>query len=541
MMKQAFENELRLLEEGLKNFSKRYPEYGRYLNVDSPYDKDPDVCRLLEGVAFLTASIKNENKETFSDISELMAEQLCPDRLMAQPSLTMVQFTNDNHINEVIEKGSYLSNKQEGNTHPCYFKTCFDVAIKPIKIKNIWPSKSNHLYIQIESLQATTISALENIEFYIDLPLNQALDLYFSIISGMDTVYIKVDDKVFPLSENAIKAPSLNRVLIENEGGLFEPEQVLSDYFCFVEKYLFFSVDLSPIDIKAKEFEIVISSKEEFIPNVLFDKDSLKLFCTPAVNLYSIDAEPIIADGKKTEYPVYTSLDENDERVIHKLLSLVAFDENRKKIEYQNVNQAKLNDKNASYFHLSRNHPYQNKKLYLSGEGSYLKQTIQCQLLVSDGLKARQLIANGTLQLERKELSATNISRATPYYCAYQQGITTKSILAPVFYHSQALLDLKTFKDFLYQQDLSRQNFRYIDAIVDMNVKTLSCIVKGAWRKKIHITLKIDETFFSSHGSLFLFGSVIYQFFLNYMDILTLVEFSICRLHANNELLWQSN
>jgi type VI secretion system protein ImpG len=53
-----FQSEINYLNQAAKDFAHDYPQYAKNLNLDGGYDRDPNVERLLNGCAFLTAQIR---------------------------------------------------------------------------------------------------------------------------------------------------------------------------------------------------------------------------------------------------------------------------------------------------------------------------------------------------------------------------------------------------------------------------------------------------------------------------------------------------
>ena len=59
-LRRLFEQEMRSLQEEGLGFAKDFPEAAQYLDLPNLEDKDPYVERWTEGLAFLTARIRQE-------------------------------------------------------------------------------------------------------------------------------------------------------------------------------------------------------------------------------------------------------------------------------------------------------------------------------------------------------------------------------------------------------------------------------------------------------------------------------------------------
>ena len=87
---------------------------------------------------------------------------------------------------------------------------------------------------------------------------------------------------------------------------VFASYRILQEYFAFPEKFLF--IDLLGLDaltdLEGQEVEIIIRGKS--LPHGAESLRASDLFlnCTPAINLFSHSAEPILLDQMRTEYRV---------------------------------------------------------------------------------------------------------------------------------------------------------------------------------------------------------------------------------------------
>ncbi|MFN6817484.1 type VI secretion system baseplate subunit TssF, partial [Proteus mirabilis] len=80
---------------------------------------------------------------------------------------------------------------------------------------------------------------------------------------------------------------------------------ILQEFFCFPEAFLFLDIhglDDIPLAIEAEQFKLVINFDLEIPDGVILYDDSIKLNCTPIVNLFPIDSEAINLTGKSEEY-----------------------------------------------------------------------------------------------------------------------------------------------------------------------------------------------------------------------------------------------
>src|SRR5690625_1362741 len=84
-----YKRELRLLRERAAEFAEEHPALAGLLGGPSA---DPDVERLLEGVAFLGADIRRELDDDHSELLHGLAQMVCPHLVQPVPSATVMLF-----------------------------------------------------------------------------------------------------------------------------------------------------------------------------------------------------------------------------------------------------------------------------------------------------------------------------------------------------------------------------------------------------------------------------------------------------------------
>ncbi len=103
MFSQYFKQELGNLKEIAQIFSKEQPALAPMLGEPS---SDPDVDRLLEGVAFLTGYIREKIDDEFPEIIHELLRQTWPHYLKPVPSTTLIQFYPEAGLNQIQEIAS---------------------------------------------------------------------------------------------------------------------------------------------------------------------------------------------------------------------------------------------------------------------------------------------------------------------------------------------------------------------------------------------------------------------------------------------------
>ena len=176
---------------------------------------------------------------------------------------------------------------------------------------------------------ADTEDPLKSLRFYLNGDPQLVFPLYELIFNHASAVEIKA--KETPLGNNAMMTMSnfqaklpdpviLTKDVIKQVG--FEEEEkilpyskrsfigyrLLSEYFAFPYKFLFFDIDGIDLAIEKKfgsHFDLLIHLKDVTPPRAPVTGDTFKLGCTPIINLFSQTADPVYLSQQKYEYQVF--------------------------------------------------------------------------------------------------------------------------------------------------------------------------------------------------------------------------------------------
>src|SRR2546430_4249034 len=87
-----YNRELAYLRRLGGEFAEAHPKIAGRLRMTADAVEDPHVSRLLEGVAFLNARIRQKLDDDFPELTDAILGQLYPHYLAPVPSMTIVQF-----------------------------------------------------------------------------------------------------------------------------------------------------------------------------------------------------------------------------------------------------------------------------------------------------------------------------------------------------------------------------------------------------------------------------------------------------------------
>jgi type VI secretion system protein ImpG len=329
-----YNSELQSLKTLAREFSKEYPKIASRLMIEGDTVGDPHVERLIQSVAFLSARVHHKLDEQFPEITTALLNVLYPHLLRPIPSMSIAQFqvTPDKlHLSDryTIERHRELFSKPIDGM-PVRFRTSYPVDLWPIRISNSNFRVVNNadfsvelntiaaLSIKLEALGGTAFHNLNinHLRFYIDGVAAKTAGLYEWILNSVSRIEISnLDGVVVELPPSSIRPVGFheNDNLVDYDARSLDAYRYLYEYFVFPEKFSFF--DLTSISDKLdtsfnKELEIKFfcsefaRSERLFLLSELVNTDTLKLGCTPVVNLFRQQSEPLSLEHQRDTHRV---------------------------------------------------------------------------------------------------------------------------------------------------------------------------------------------------------------------------------------------
>jgi type VI secretion system protein ImpG len=334
-----YERELTYFRQMGAEFAEKYPKVASRLLLEPTRCEDPHVERLIEAAAFLAARVHLKIDDEFPEVTEALLTVLYPHYLRPIPSMTVTQFHLDREQGKIsggltVPRASMLySRSVEG--HPCKFRTCYDTTLWPLTINEAqWltpdrlrpalkvPDAVAALRVEVGCLPDCDLQSmgLRSLRFYLNGESNLVHALYELLCNNCEQVLVR------DLTPNSRKPPvylsanSLRPVGFDDDEALlpyprhsFSGYRLLQEYFSFPEKFFFLDLDnLEPLEKSGfgSRFELIflISSFERSERSQMLELNvnaqTLRLGCSPVINLFPLTAEPILLDQTDFEYPV---------------------------------------------------------------------------------------------------------------------------------------------------------------------------------------------------------------------------------------------
>jgi len=334
-----YERELTFLRQMGAEFADKYPKIARRLLLEPTQCEDPHVERMIEAFAFLAARVHLKIDDEFPEITEALLGVIYPHFVRPIPSMSVAELSSDPENAALITgfpvpRGAVLNSRPIDGL-PLRFRTSFDVTLWPIMISGTQWKTPDRLSPAPKSSGATAALRTEiryapgvlpdklnirSLRFFLNG--EAALIHSFYELLCNNTMQILLRDLTPGSRKPPINLPATclqavgfheNEALIPYPRRSFEGYRVIQEFFHFPEKFFF--MELSGLEELIGSgfktgFEIVVLISRFERPDrmqqleVGIGPNSLKLNCTPIINLFKQTAEPILLSHNKAEYGI---------------------------------------------------------------------------------------------------------------------------------------------------------------------------------------------------------------------------------------------
>lgn len=312
MNRHCFKNEIFRLKELASEYAEAFPALAPMLR--GPTD-DPDVERLLEGVAFNTALLRRKLYKDFPDIVNELMQLLFPHYLRPFPPATIVAFSPapSPARSRVIPAGTRLAGVPVDGTS-CTFSTVWDTDIHPLQLTDVTlyqPSVRDPTVRLSLKLNGLSLSEWRpgTLRLFMAGDYVSAADMFMLLCRHLKCIVMTPESGG---TAAVLPAEFLKPVGFDAEESLapypphaFPGYRYLQEYFNFHERYLFF--DLSGWERwedrgTGTRFTIsfVLDSYVTGLAHVR--QESVTLFAVPAANVFAHEADPVLLDHRKSSY-----------------------------------------------------------------------------------------------------------------------------------------------------------------------------------------------------------------------------------------------
>jgi type VI secretion system protein ImpG len=310
-------DELQFLRELGEEFARAHPNAAHYLSGTS---RDPDVERMLEGFAFLSARVREKLDDEFPELTHGLFRLLWPHYLRPVPSMAILEFTpvmQALRLSQTVPRGCEVQSVEVEGAE-CRFRTTTDVTLHPLSIEEVaHETRSNgrsRLRIGFKLWNQAKPEALKlgRLRLYLHGDPTMSYTLYHHLCRHVEEARVVSGTAVpergdTPFAPLALEPGGFgeNEALIPYPPASFPGYRHLQEYFALPEKFLF--IDVTGLDALARlpaneRFTVEFRFDRALSPTLRPTKDEVRLYCTPIVNLFQHEGDPIRLDRSQGEY-----------------------------------------------------------------------------------------------------------------------------------------------------------------------------------------------------------------------------------------------
>jgi len=567
LLNRYFQQELSKLKELGAQFSEVHPAIAPMLSGPS---SDPDVERLLEGVAFLTALLRQKLDDEFPEIIHELVQLIWPHYLRPIPSTTIISFTPKPTLKQSVHipAGIYTASVPvEGTT--CLFKTCYDIDVHPIVLLDASfeavAGRPPAIKLRFE-LKGPKLSDWQpgSLRFYLAGDFSSASDLYFLLQKQLKQIEISPLDSGQPLllTPDYLRSVgfSQSESLLPYPSHSFPGYRILQEYFILPSKFLF--LDLLGWERwhnkgDGNRFEVRFEFGDLPFPPPKINTSNFVLGATPAVNLFSHEADPIRLDHRKTDYIVRPSGSNTAHYQVYAVEKVLGFAQGTaEEINYLPFDMFSSRRLLNPVYHakLRRSSAQSGFDVFLSfaypsTTGSPRKETISVWTQCTNGRLPEGLQLGDISKPTSSSPEFVEFKNITPPTTNVLPPLGTNLLWRLLSHLSLNYLSLSKAENlrellelYIFEETRDRTsviaNRKRIAGIESIETTGTERLVSGIMMRGRSIRLNARQDHFASPGDLYLFGCIMDHFMGNYASINTYTHLSIKEVLKGDLYRW---
>ncbi len=572
MFSRYYQSELSYLRDLGREFARRNPSLSSLFEMGGG---DPDVERLLEGFAFLTARIRERADDAVPEVVEALADLLVPQYLRPTPAASIVELTP--HPSAVrgrttLPAGTEMGAKTQSGT-VCSFRTTSAVDLLPLRTNGLTLDDSRpdtpelRLALRTSEEGRFAVFSERGIRLHLHGPLPMASMLQLWMERHLAKVLVRdKKGRETPLPDGSIvpamqsDADALMPWHERSPSGM----RLLVEYFTMPAKLLFVDVknlERVAADQMTPELELVFRFERAPKLPERPDRDAIRLHCVPVINLFDTTAEPIARDRRVHEHLLRAAGLPPDHAEVYEVHKVIGVRREAERVQYprffdfEHPRKPRLDQ---AFYSLRRAFSPIDSGLdtYLSLRTprgvppSDIEETLSIELTCTNrGLPTELRIGDISTPTPRSPTLArfTNIARVTrparpPLGSELHWRLVSHLALA-----RKSLGDTRALKaqldlyDFHRDADaqVSRANSLRVGAIRDVEARTTTRMVDRAPLRGVETTIDIDESQLAGLGDAHLFGKTIAAMFGRALPMCSFHALTM-RMHpSGTEIRWR--
>jgi type VI secretion system protein ImpG len=560
VLKDLYQEELTNLRELAVDFSRDNPVLAPMLAARGD---DPDVERLLEGTAFLSAMIRQRLAEGFPDLIQSLLRIVFPQVLLPTPSCTMVQFKPVQGFVEPLDvpRGVELASV------PVEGAAARFVTASPL---TVWPAVVQRAALEqgagqaILRLQVASAAPLSrwlpsSLVFHCAGDYPEASERRRLVLQHVVAVEAEVGGLTVGLPRQALEPAGLDEGERLVPTQLLEGFSLLQEYFVMPQKFLFFRVGglkaLAGFGDSAFTLKLTLAGLKAAPPPVR--PEHFLLNVCPAVNVFPHSAHPVTLDHRRHEYLLRPQDHETEKLDVFSVVSVNSVSADGRSKPYAPFEGLSGRRAGQGLYSLMRRASAITGQpehflnvVYERGGEAPKKETLSVSLLCHNvGLTERLRTGEVNQPTDTSPVMAAfaNIIPPTRHSRPVEGDDQLWQLLSHLNVNLMPALSGRTLGEILAlhavpnDADASRalSNAKRIAALDRAETSMEDGFVKGLLMRGCRISLTVDQSGFASLGDLLLFGDVLDRFFGLYHHVNVYSRLSMTEKNTQEVFSWR--
>lgn len=573
-----YQDELAFLREMGREFAQAHPALAPML---AERGGDPDVERLLEGVAFLTGRVRQKLDDELPQAIQGIAQLLFPDLVRPMPAaaiLELIPLPTVLRERLVVPAGTEFASVKVDGT-PCVFRSSTDCALMPWVIDDVraapLPGGKHELRIDLKMPLGMPIAPLgaDRVRLHLAGEARTSLGTLMWLHQSAESVSLLVptgptargEEREIVLGRRALEAVGFTEgeALLPAPSTAFAGPRLLEEYYALPAKFAFVDVTglerIAEVSPAATRFSIAIRFDAAPPSDLRVGRGAIKLHCVPVVNVFATTAEPLALSPTKREYLVRPSGLSPTHGEVYAITRVSAISEGGARSELASFYDfAYLGGAAGRPFYAAHVRPS------VIGDGadtviSFGTARDSGVLLDAEAASIDVLATNRTLTrgLRVGEICVptasspavatfTNLAPPTPYVPPPFGRDQQWRVVAHAAMNLSAITDVRVLRAALdvynfharIDAQAARANELRLSALQSVRVTPAEQLHRGAPVRGVAIEIAVADSGFVGPGDMFLFGAVLERFFASYASINSFSRVSLEGTPSRQRFAW---
>jgi type VI secretion system protein ImpG len=541
-----YQQELAWLRDQAESYAKNHPRLSSMVSGDLA---DPDIERLLEGAAFVSANLQSKLVDDFPEIIQPLTEAFQPWHLRPIPATTIIVFTPKPDLVKplLIPAGAEVASLPVQGI-ACRFRTCFDVTLHPLTLLEASITQPSGKTPRIElkyQLNGMSLSSWKtgSLRFFLGKEHSDACNLYVLLMRYLKRIVLtaKDCDICVQIPVECLKPVGFGagESMLVTDSRPVPGHLTLQEYFLFPEKFLFFDLhgmercgNLGSGSLFCITFEL--STSPFPLPQV--QENSFILSAVPVINLFRHKAKPLTSKADTPSQLVTPARNKSNHYHIYSVDRISELDMETVEEKIFTAQSPLNHDTNEDHIcHISRTpatfgggfDTWLTLKTRRS-ESPYSKMKLNIELTCTNGALPEQLGLGDVKCATATTPETVHFCNIKPVTAAIPPDTEPNRywrILAGFSLNNLSLNGCDQFRSILHLYIPSKCKDRVrveaekkrIEGIIGISALATDRIVKGMMCRGYDVRMKVCSDHFSGPGDLFLFCSVLERFLGGYV------------------------